>query len=242
MRLLLDIGNSRAKWALARGLSLIETGSIDYRGDAVWVEQLPRRDIDSVWTASVAEASGLAPLHAWAGRVGLPLEQACTSAQACGLTHGYPQPERHGVDRWLACIAGYHRAVGAVLVADAGTALTLDYVSAAGIHRGGLITPGVGLMRRAIRQDTQVRAAERASKPDWLATDTDTAVGLGTLHAALGVVEGARRYLRPDRCLLTGGEAELIASHLDPVWECAPHLVLEGLAHVAVDASEKRGR
>lgn len=231
MRLLVEIGNSRVKWALADesgGLSHVAGRGHD---QAAWPRDLPDAPIDAVWYASVAAPGVQQALLDWASARGLGTPRRIVST-ACmaGVVNAYAQPSRLGVDRLLACVAAHHAFPGeSVMVVDAGTALTIDHLRADGQHEGGLICPGVATMRGAIRADTQVRAHDGTTQAAMLGEDTDAAVGLGTLHAALGLVERLRAAVTPARLLLTGGEAPLLARHLSSDWEVAPELVLQGL-------------
>lgn len=234
MNLLLDIGNTRVKWARADGARLLATGSLIHRDVPDWPNALPDGPPAAVWAANVADEAVAAALtrHAQA-RWRLTPRFVHSTAAACGVRNAYSRPERLGVDRWLACIGAFHRGAGSVLVADAGTALTLDLVDAGGRHHGGLIAPGLTTMRRAVAGDTRLNADVGEYAPAWLADDTDPAVALGTLQANLSLIGEARRALVPERLLLTGGEADRLAPHLDSDWERAPDLVLEGLARLA---------
>lgn len=231
MRLLVEIGNSRVKWTLAGPDGLVDEPTSAGHADSSWALQLPETAIDSVWFASVATYGAEAPLLEWATEHGVA--EPCrirSTATAGGVVNAYAEPSRLGVDRLLACVAAHQCFPGeSVLVADAGTALTVDYVAADGRHEGGLICPGVSTMRTAIRADTQVRAQESESSGELLGCNTDAAVGQGTLLAALGVLERVGADLSPTRLLLTGGEAPLLAPHLGDQWETVPALVLEGL-------------
>lgn len=234
MNLLLDIGNSRVKWARAEGVRLLATGSLFHRGTPDWPAALPGEPPTAVWVSNVADETVPAALarHTQA-QWKLKPHLVRSAAEACGVRNAYSRPERLGVDRWLACIGAFHRGTGPVLVADAGTALTLDFVDADGRHRGGLIAPGLSTMRAALAEGTPLRVEPGDYQLSWLADDTDPAVALGTLQTALNLVENARRALAPERLLLTGGEADRLRPHLDAGWEHAPDLVLEGLARLA---------
>lgn len=235
MNLLLDIGNTRAKWARAESAKITATGFLVHRDNPDWPAGLPDDRPAAIWIANVADETVPAALarHAEA-KWNLAPQPVHSTAEACGVRNAYPRPERLGIDRWLACIGAFHRGEGSVLVADAGTALTLDFVAADGTHRGGLIAPGQAAMRAAIALGTRVRAEPGDYAPAWLADDTDPAVALGILQSTLSLIGNARQALAPQRLLLTGGEADRIASHLDPEWEHAPDLVLEGLARLAM--------
>ena len=130
----------------------------------------------------------------------------------------------------MACVAAEALGTGSVLVADAGTALTLDFIDADSRHQGGLITPGVVTMRGALRQQTQLRPRSSREATGWLSRDTDTAIAAGTLRSAICLLDNAVKDLAPDRLLLTGGDAERLAAHLAYDWHVKPNLVLEGLA------------
>lgn len=242
MNLLLDIGNSRIKWGYsvydesASPDEIQETGAVNHH-QKDWLSVLPDIRPQAIWAASVADEEKLRQVQTWAAEQWqLEVNPVRSTSQACGVRNAYPRFERLGVDRWVACIAGFNRGAGSVLIADAGTAVTLDWVDASGQHQGGLIAPGVATMRQSLLGGTRMRpsAVEFAeSEITWLADDTDPAVSLGTLHAARALLENARRELKPQRCLLTGGEANLLAPHLSEQWQLAPHLVLEGISCVA---------
>ncbi|MDN5940224.1 MAG: type III pantothenate kinase [Salinisphaera sp.] len=243
MNLLIDLGNSRLKWACvdpeSEGGRLRPGGSIAYHdgGDAWW-ESLPRQRPHAVWFASVAGADAVAALRGFCREHWrLDPRQVHATAASCGVRNAYPRPQALGADRWLACIAAYHRGAGSVLVADAGTALTLDLVGAHGVHRGGLICPGVGTMRAGLRANTDLRMEPVAADATALAKDSPAAIASGTLQMALEVIQAARRRHRPQRVLLAGGEAAMLLPHLGAAWDHAPDLVLEGLALVAAEGA-----
>lgn len=235
MRLLVEIGNSRIKWALADENGLLSGVDASRHDDPCWTRHLPESHIDAVWYASVAAPAVQQSLLEWADDRGLMAPHRVVSKpHMAGVINAYDESSRLGIDRLLASVAAHHAyPKESVMVVDAGTALTIDCVRADGRHQGGLICPGVATMRNAIRADTQVRADDRADSDEWLGVDTDKAVGLGTLHAALGLIERLQTALGPARLLLTGGEAPLLAQHLSVSPDMAPNLVLRGLEVVS---------
>ncbi len=230
MNLLLDIGNSRVKWALARAGVLVETGATRRDESIGWTNALPRAQIRALYVASVAHDSAIEALAMHARANGMPLHRVRSRARSGRLVNGYTEPECLGVDRWMACIAAEARGPGSVLVADVGTALTLDWIDAHAHHGGGLIAPGVTSMRSALRASTQLRPSYMPAVQTGLARDSDSAIATGTLRCAIALLNATAQELAPDRLLLTGGEAEMIAPKLTRPWTLAPQLVLEGLA------------
>jgi len=230
MNLLVDIGNTCCKWALGVAGQLRETGVMVRADTPDWTEHLPRAAVASIVVSSVAQSQALDALRAHAERRGVAMRVLESTARAGALVNAYADPARLGVDRWMACIAAEADGDGSVLVADAGTALTLDFVDGASRHRGGLITPGVATMRGALRRQTQLRPRSEDAAPSWLNTDTDSAIAAGTLRSAISLLDAAVDDLAPARLLLTGGDAALLAPHLAHAWQLRPHLVMEGLA------------
>ncbi len=191
--------------------------------------------VGSVAAAVVTEELCSTLHHSW--NVEPELLQA--TAVAGGVHNGYRDPSQLGIDRWAAVVAAFHAHGGPLLVADCGTALTLDHVDADGVHRGGLIAPGLGAMRMALERNTRLsRHDVVASELSGFGRDTVTAVTAGCMAAALGLIERTQAHVAttgklPCRLLITGGEAEALLAHLSSPWQHAPQLVLEGLSLLA---------
>jgi type III pantothenate kinase len=112
----------------------------------------------------------------------------------------------------------------------AGTATTIDALDASGLFRGGLILPGLTLMRAALARNTAglPHATGRyRSQP----TNTDDAIVSGAVDATLGAIERLHATLGEDAlCLLSGGAAAELAPHMGVPCRLIDNLVLEGLA------------
>lgn len=251
--LLIDIGNSRIKWArLARSGRLGPQRAARYAG---WSAQQARhalfgraRDIERVLVVSVAPAAlerlvtRAAQLHGCAAPIFV------RSARRLGpVTTRYREPWRLGADRLVAAV-GAHALVGArsVCVIDVGTAMTLDLLDPQGVHLGGVIVPGPELMVASLLADTAgierrargARRTQRAPRTPF-ARDTRSAIALGAAYAVAAAIDrvileaGARLGRRP-AVLLTGGAAAAIRPLLRAsAVRLVPDLVLRGLAKLA---------
>ncbi|HET7568972.1 MAG TPA: type III pantothenate kinase [Gammaproteobacteria bacterium] len=241
MNLLIDIGNSRIKWAFADGATLGETQVAPTRpfpdGFAAIgaMSETPVRII----CANVAGAEAAEAVTAWADeRYSLAPILLRAEGHAFGIRNAYGEPDRLGADRWAALIGARRRSDKAVCVVDCGTAITVDLLDDDGRHRGGLIGPGVATMRRALYGTTAGIADEGEGAVAPLAADTRSAVTAGTLYMAAAFIDRARAeteatLARDVPCLLTGGDAPILAPLLRGRYEMAPDLVLEGLAVIA---------
>ncbi len=250
MMLVLDIGNTNLRWALADGISLSEMKVVRHGGAAPldlladW-ERLERPDrvvISNVGGAPVAAAIARTTRAYW----GLEAEPMQTRSRFGGLRIAYAEPARLGVDRWLALVAAHRLAQTATLILDAGTAATFDLLLADGRHLGGLILPGVEMMRTSLLAGTQIPRIESEPTDEPWALDTGPAVAAGSLQAIAALATRLYDRLteqvqqRPD-LVLTGGDAERLIPVMDRPYRLIPDLVLQGLVAVATGIDAHRG-
>lgn len=229
MILCLDAGNSRLKYGLFDGAGWRIQGALDYPALDKLAAQFPEQPARIVACNVAGEAIRLR-IEALAGSLALPLEWLTSSAAACGVTNGYDNPRQLGADRWAALIAARALRAGPCVVVMAGTATTIDALDANGLFRGGLILPGLSLMRAALARNTAdlPHAAGRYTEQP---TNTDDAIVSGAIHATLGAIERTHAALGEDAlCLLSGGAAAELAPHLGLPQRLIDNLVLEGLA------------
>lgn len=243
MTVLVDIGNTRIKWATLEAGALAHRGSAVHRDGldaafAAFVAALPK-SLGRVIAANVAgEAVAARLAKVVAARPGASLELVATTAERFGVRCAYRDPSRLGVDRWVAIVAAHHAAGGAACVIDAGTAVTFDAVDAGGAHLGGLIFPGAALLAAALDKNTSNIGATApvADVPrglDLLGRSTAAAVGNAArlaLSAALDrAVARVTDALGTAPVYLTGGDAPALAPWLETRVEPRADLVLEGL-------------
>lgn len=231
MILLVDIGNTRIKWAVANGPALAPAKAVDHGNrpaECLSALDLPRTD--AVWVSQVLGGAREAELaQALQSVCGIAPRFASPRAEYEGLRIAYAEPQRLGVDRWLAMLAAWRQLRAAFCAVNAGTALTFDAVDQAGRHLGGLIAPGLVTAQNAVRSATHFEIRPQAARYEaGLGQDTESCVRQGALHACAGLIERAARGRAGPR-LITGGDAGALLPHLDPTWGLRPNLVLEGL-------------
>lgn len=252
MTLLIDVGNTRVKWARRRGETIGAKRSAPLEGDG---GALFRRvlsgiaDDEPVWVVNVAGLRVERALRRAARATGRAVpEFARSERSAAGVRNGYAEPWRLGADRWIAMLGARRLLAEApVCVVDVGTALTLDVVDARGTHRGGLIVPGPDLMVSSLlrgtrgirRRATGAAAAPSSAGSPWGRT-TLAALERGAIESCAGVIERgfaeARRRFGPrTRLLVTGGAAPSLRRALPRGARLVPALVLEGLVAWGTD-------
>ena len=233
MDLLLDAGNTRLKWGLHdgaswRGQGAVAIGALD--GLAAVLEAAG--PIRRVLGANVAGAGVAARLAEILGEWGLVPAWIEPSVSAFGVHNRYLDPARLGADRWAALVGARALHGAAALVVTSGTATTADVLDGEGVFQGGVILPGLDLMRSSLARDTaQLPFAD--GRFELLPRRTADAIVSGCLHAQLGAIERMFRLVASQPgavCLLNGGAAVSLAPLLEIPLRRVDNLVLEGLA------------
>jgi type III pantothenate kinase len=244
MNLLLDLGNTRLKWALAHGGEWLARGAVAWDEDVPAVlaqawRELPRPA--QVFGASVVDGARETRVAALAvSAFAQDVTWLRTPVAACGVRNAYAEPQRLGVDRFLSMVAAHAAGDSPCVLAGIGTALTLDALAADGRHLGGLIAPGPRLMQQSLLGATARVRPERPGRVLEAADNTADAVASGCWLAAVALIERFAARMSPElggapRLVVHGGDAgELLPLLALPARQAADS-VLRGLAAWAAD-------
>ncbi|MFC1748972.1 type III pantothenate kinase [Pseudomonadota bacterium] len=240
--LLVDVGNSRIKWAYADNQGLSYVGAEYHNQELPQALTLAWLGCDApnrVVCSNVAGSDYASLLSTWCvDQWGIEVEYAETPLRDPRLELAYSEPRKLGVDRWLAMIAAQQIKSTAMCVIDCGTAVTIDLVYLGGKHGGGLILPGLSLMRKSLAQNTDAiehnQNASQMNAVDFLGASTEEGISKGTLNAVAGAIERVVSKIKADMnmpitCVVTGGDAALIKGELGSDYQYEPNLVLQGL-------------
>lgn len=237
--LLLDLGNTRLKWALSLGAGWLARGAVAWDEEVAATLAQAWRGLSRpmrVFGASVVDAereSRAAEIVAAA--FAHNTEWLRTPAAACGVRNAYAEPQRLGVDRFLAMVAAHAAGRGPCVLAGVGTALTLDALTADGRHLGGLIAPGPQLMQQSLLGATARVRPERPGQVLDAADNTADAVASGCWLAAVALIERFVARMTPQLggapvLRLGGGDAEALLPLLERPAQVVSDGVLHGLA------------
>lgn len=228
MKLLVDIGNSRIKFALADEQGIASVTALAHQNLTLPAQaQLGGLQLEGIWLASVLSA---AQTHKLLGAFpDVPVHAARVQGVCAGLKVAYAQPERLGVDRWLAMLGLWCELQADFQVVSAGTALTFDAVDLRGQHLGGLIAAGLTTHQKAVLGATAFASGDAPDldRPE-LGRDTEHCVAQGALHSALGLVDRAS-HAASGNAYISGGDAAVLLPHLQGHWSHRPNAVLQGL-------------
>lgn len=239
MKLLLDIGNSRLKWASLDAHRIGPMQTLIHNHDAEMIAKAMQgygRETQ-ISIATVLSDTFKSSLSDSIQCQGFPSPHFIEVAQdRHGVHVAYSTPARLGVDRWLAMIGSRQLGPCDTIVVDCGTAATFDVLTRDGQHLGGLIIPGLSTMIRSLFERT-ARIPLTSSSNDFslLATDTESAVRSGCVRALIAAIDGICDDVestlgRPIARLLCGGDSELLMTKLRGIYRWQPDLVLQGMA------------
>lgn len=250
MLIAVDIGNSSIKAGVFDLAELQVSGrklpeplrvlSIPTAGGdlAALAEFLPAEKVR--WRVASVHRGGEERLRAWVATQRPGEDYHVLSYQEFGLPVAVERPERVGLDRLAAArAANAVRAPGQpAIVIDAGTAITVDAVSADGAFLGGAILPGIPLASRSLAVGTDQLpdvAVDPHTSPPAIGRSTEAAIrsGLywGTVGAVRELVERAGRELGGEpEIFVGGGDGLLLLVNALPAARYVPQLVLAGIA------------
>jgi type III pantothenate kinase len=235
MDLLLDVGNTRLKWGLRDGDRWLGQGAVLLSALDGFADVLAGLGpVRRMLGANVAGATVGGRLGAMLAERGLEAEWIRPQAEGFGVRNAYLDPARLGADRWAALVGARALHGKAALVVTSGTATTADLLDGTGVFQGGVILPGLDLMRMSLARDTaQLPFAD--GRFETTPRRTADAIVTGCLHAQVGAIERMFRLVAAEDgalCLLNGGAAGSLAPHLECPLRLVENLVLEGLAHM----------
>lgn len=231
MKLCLDAGNSRLKWGLHGAGGWRSQGALFY--DALenlpsLLPMQPEEKLQQTMACNVAGPEIAARIERLAMLLKTKLDWLSSSRSACGVVNGYDRPEQLGSDRWAALIGARMLHPGPLLVVMAGTATTIDSLDRSGNFQGGLILPGLALMRAALAHNT-TGLSEAEGHYQTFPRNTGDAIVSGAIEATVGAIERQAAQMPGALCVISGGAASELAPRLPLPYRQIDNLVLEGL-------------
>jgi type III pantothenate kinase len=152
-----------------------------------------------------------------------------------GMAIRIENPHELGTDRLVNAVAAFEKVGGACIVADFGTTINFDAVSATGEYLGGVIAPGVDISLEALHQRTAKLPKVELSAPEHaIGRNTLSAVKSGVVYGFAGSVDGIVSRVREElgdeaTAIATGGLAHAIVPFCDQIDEVDDLLTLDGM-------------
>ena len=227
MLLVIDIGNTRVKWALANSAGMLsEQGACMHAEVADSRLLVAAKKAKSAFVSNVAEEDIYNKINQLIAP--LPMPVLLASDNACGVKNLYEQPKRLGTDRWAAAVAAWHLTQKPSVIVNAGTAITIDTINIIGSFLGGSIQPGLRLMHESLcKQTAQLKMPDNAQKnPSGdikvFPKNTPDAITTGCINAVIGAImltshRHTVHYGSAPALIITGGDADEISRALKDI-------------------------
>jgi type III pantothenate kinase len=255
MILLLDVGNTRLKWARLDGDTLSGQQAVPHRNlsiaDIATLLFASSQSIDRILISNVAGADLGQQLSDAAMRAARVQPEFPRATREFGdVRNAYSNPGQLGADRWLALLAIRAATKSSACVVSIGTAMTVDGLASNGQHLGGVIVPGPLMMESSLLRETG-DLAERSATGDigasLFATNTRSAIHQGAVQALAALIDRALAAVKnktgqPAELFVTGGAADLVIHSLDHQAHVVPDLVLRGLAVMVKETAGRQGQ
>ena len=246
MRLLLvDMGNSRLKWAHLPAAEA-QTGGVFMHRDTDMALQLKQAWSglpvpDRVLVSCVASTDKKQTLRDWMmEHWQCQVDFLSSPAQGNGVRNCYSQPEQLGSDRWAAMVAVRARTSVPACVVNCGSAVTIDVIDQDGQHQGGLIMPGLHAMFDTLAVCTSLPHIDIPALAQLipLGNSTRDAITSGVVQSVVALIEKTCAGVEHDtksvtQCYIAGGDAPVISANLSVPHQVEIDLVLQGLAIIA---------
>ena len=246
MLLAIDLGNTQTHIGMFRGDELVENWRLatvrETTGDELAtllvslleLRGLRMQDVDDVILSSVVPS--LTPEYErLAERYLSGTFTVVGPGMKTGMAIRIERPQELGTDRLCNAVAAYDKCGGACVVADFGTTINFDAVSAEGELLGAAIAPGVDISLEALHQRTAKLPKVDLTAPEAaIGRDTVAAVRSGVVYGFAGSVDGILGRIREElgeeaTAIATGGLASAITPFCDQIDEVDEMLTLTGL-------------
>lgn len=239
MNLVIDCGNSKIKMAVFDEFShIVEEIRIESLDVSVLSGLMSKYKYDKCILSSVIDVDK-AVLGWLKENVGFFIEFD-NNVPVC-LNNGYEIPSTLGADRMSAAVGAWIQKAGnPILVIDAGSAITYDYISADGTFQGGSIAPGMQMRFDVLHRNTKHLPLV---KPDTnfatIGKTTESAILSGVMQGIVNEIEGyINLYRKKSKTLfvfLTGGDAFYFEKKIKNDIFVFQNLVLLGLNRILND-------
>lgn len=236
MIVLIDIGNTRTKYCIvSEGKRSSQQGvaNMHFCYDFL-CENFS--DATKVIVASVSHEQQTDKIKDWCQENNITYQQVVSETKKNAVITGYQEPSQLGIDRWLALIGSAEIFPNKnILIIDAGTATTIDFLAATGKHQGGWILAGINTLISSVLANT-VQVQANNNEKESLAFGTNTsenvhnaawAATVGSINLAISQVQQQGFIL--DEVIFTGGNGNLLSSLISYRSTVIDELVFTGL-------------
>ena len=241
MNLIIDIGNSRAKLAVIEENTILNKITCSSKNIASNVKKLRKAFAINNCIISSVSKFDMSKLKSFDG---LNKVIQLDHNTKIPFVNSYNSPATLGVDRIAlasAAITNYPKQN--VLVIDAGTCITYDFINAKEQYLGGAISPGIVLRYKSLHEFTANLPLLEQSNFELIGKDTESAIHSGVLNGFIqeieGIIDQYKKKFQNLTVVLTGGDTNFLAEKVKSTIFANPNFLLEGLNSILIHNLEE---
>ncbi|AUC82452.1 type III pantothenate kinase [Lacinutrix sp. Bg11-31] len=233
MNLIIDVGNTYTKLAIFKKNKLIEKARVETKKCIIEIRKL-QKDNKSVKSAIVSSVGKLddEALEFLKNEFKL---QILTHKSKLPFKNLYSTPKTLGIDRIaLVCASVQQFPDNNVLIIDAGTCITFDFINTKNEYLGGAISPGIRMRYKAMHNQTANLPLLETEVPKYFIGDaTATSMHSGVVNGVLNEIDGCISQYKEEyqdlTVILTGGDTKMLSKQLKSSIFANSNFLLEGL-------------
>jgi type III pantothenate kinase len=242
MNLAIDVGNTRVKIAVFEKDKLVELFVFQKTKILSEIKEILKKHEISVGIMSNVASISDSKLKKLKDLVHIQVISSFTEVPFKNL---YKTPKTLGVDR-IALVAGAVSQFSGhnILVIDAGTCITFDFVNSEGEYLGGAISPGLKMRFNSLNYFTaNLPLLEIDELTDFIGKNTKESINSGVINGAIqeidGVINQYNKKFLDLTVVLTGGDTNILAKQLKSSIFANQNLLLQGLNRILIHNTEK---
>ncbi len=242
MNLAIDVGNTRVKIAVFEKDKLVELFVFQKTKILSEIKEILKKHEISVGIMSNVASISDSKLKKLKDLVHIQVISSFTEVPFKNL---YETPKTLGVDR-IALVAGAVSQFSGhnILVIDAGTCITFDFVNSEGEYLGGAISPGLKMRFNSLNYFTaNLPLLEIDELTDFIGKNTKESINSGVINGAIqeidGVINQYNKKFLDLTVVLTGGDTNFLAKQLKSSIFANQNLLLQGLNRILIHNTEK---
>jgi type III pantothenate kinase len=236
MNLIVDVGNTLVKFAIYKDAELIHKVSFELSEFKKQYEKL-KKEFPKVKLAIISSVGRLSKKQIELVEDDLKIIQL-SSKTKLPFKNCYKTPKTLGVDRIALVSASVHQYSDKnVLIIDAGTCITYDFVSNKNHYLGGAISPGIRLRYKSLNNLTANLPLLETNQPKSIIGDsTESSIHSGVVFGVIkeidGIIDQYRENYSDLTVILTGGDAKFLSNQLKNSIFANSNFLLEGLTYL----------
>lgn len=237
MNLIIDYGNSYVKWAIFKGKKLTFKQTTTHSDFESFINKL-LIDFPQIHKAILSSVGNVSKEQIKFLQRKVNTVHILNYKSILPYRSYYKTPKTLGVDRiaLIAAACGKY-AKSNVLVIDAGTCITFDFLTASNNYLGGAISPGIRLRYKALHNLTAKLPLLETKKPSKIiGNSTDESIHSGVINGTIfeidGVIDKYKEKYPDLTVILTGGDAKFLSKNLKSTIFANSNFLLEGLNYI----------